>query len=101
MLSLCMTCAKSISNKLGLGNLKNRKEIRGGRLQGGRMNADQWKSIQRDWLLEQLRSLVAKWTTEAAAGETVFSPDPDVDNVAKGRTGGCARELSAVLKGIE
>lgn len=58
----------------------------------------EWKAAQRDWLVEELGLLVEKWLSECDSKETVFSPEPEVDQIAKGRTGGCARELVALLK---
>lgn len=65
------------------------------------VTAKEWKSQQRDWLVTELRLLASKWLSEESATETVFSPEPDVDRIAKGRTGGCARELQELLKELE
>ena len=62
------------------------------------MNSDRWKSEQRDWLVRQLIELKNRWMIESASKETQFSPDVNVDNVAKARTGGCARQLDGLLQ---
>lgn len=60
-----------------------------------------WKASQRDWLVHRLRELLKKWQSESAAKETIFSPDPEVDRIAKSRTGGCSVELHDLLKELE
>jgi hypothetical protein len=66
-----------------------------------RTTKTQWKSWQRDWLVFRLRELQAKWQRESASKESIFSPDPEVDRIAKGRTGGCSVELHDLLKELE
>jgi len=61
------------------------------------MDSRKWKAEQRDWLVQRLRDLHGKWMQEAAAKESLFSPEPEVDRIAKGRTGGCAVELHDLL----
>lgn len=61
------------------------------------MNPDTWKAAQRDWLLAQLRAMRNRWHEMATTQDTVFCTDAEHDKTAKGRTGGCANELDALL----
>lgn len=60
-------------------------------------NAEKWKAEQRDWLVQQLKSLATSWKIQAESTSCQFCTDPEQDRVAKARTGACAIELRRLL----